>query len=115
MNAEQLPLYKKAYDLHLRLFQITKNYQKEYKHNLAFRLIEHSLEILLLIYKSNSSVNNKEYRREMIELIIEELKKVQILSRISFDLKLINEERYAELIEITNNINKQSIGWRNNC
>ncbi len=112
MHSEHLPIYKVAYDLHLRIYQITNNYQKEYKHSIAYKLIEHSYNILSFIYKANDDRIN---RKQMISEIIENIRAVQILSRISFDLKLINDKKCSEIIELTGNLNKQAAGWLNSC
>lgn len=104
-----LPIYKTAYDLLLELMNITKNYPREFKFSLGEKIQNAIVELLLNIYKANSSRDKKVFLLD----IIEQIQYINILVRISKDLKIIPVERYAKIIVQTSSIAKQAQGWMN--
>ena len=104
---QHLPLYKTTYDLLLELMYITKNYPREFKYSIGEKIQNYMTEILLDIYRANGSKDKKMHLQNLLERV--EL--LNVLLRVSFDLKILPLEKYADLIEKTNSISKQTCGW----
>ena len=67
-----LPVYKTSYDLLLAIFQLTKNFSREYKYTIGQDLKNITTEMILNIYRANSTMSKKEIiqnGRENIEII----------------------------------------------
>ncbi len=105
---DNLPVYKASYDLMLELFATVKNMEKEYKYTLGERLKNEIIDLIIGIYKANSSHEKREYLKKSRE----GLEVVRLLIRASYDLKQINLKRMVYLNEAIENISKQLAGWQ---
>jgi hypothetical protein len=65
------------------------------------------MKLVQLVYKANSS-NNKE---PFIEDIIDTVQIIELSTRLSKDLHLINIKAFSEIIPLTVSIEKQANGW----
>ena len=104
---QHLSLYKTTYDLLLQLMHTTKNYPREFRYSIGERIQNYITEILLDIYKANSAKDKTPFIRD----ILEKNTLLDVLLRVSFDLKILSLEKYAKFIEQTGSIAKQSNGW----
>ena len=104
---QHLPLYKITYDLLLELMHITKNYPREFKYSIGEKIQNYITEILLDIYRANSAKDKSLHIRSMLE----QVELLNVLLRVSFDLKILPMEKYANLIEKTGSISRQANGW----
>lgn len=106
---QDLPIYKATYDLMLNLMNYVKNMEKGYKQLIGNKLLEECSESILMIYKANYA-RGKE-RVNCINLLKNKLEVLQLLIRLSKDLRLISIKQFSNLIEIQDSINKQINGW----
>lgn len=104
---QHLPIYKTAYDLLVELMNTTKDFPRDFKFSLGEKIQNHVIELLVLIYKANSTKDKKDFICE----IINQVQFLDLFLRISFDLKIIPQARYCVLIEKTYSIAKQAQGW----
>ena len=104
---QHLPIYKTTYDLLTDLMNVTKEFPRDFKFSLGEKIQNHVIELLVLIYKANSTKNKKDFISE----ILNEVQFLDLFLRISFDLKIIPQARYCVLIEKTYSIAKQAQGW----
>jgi hypothetical protein len=58
---DNLPIYKTSYDLLIKIFQIVRNFSKEYKYTLGEKLKNETIELIILIFKANSHHDKKPY------------------------------------------------------
>ena len=56
-----LPIYKTAYDLLVELMNTTKDFPRDFKFSLGEKIQNHVIELLVLIYKANSSKDKKDF------------------------------------------------------
>ena len=84
------------------------HFPREYKYSLGERIQNAAIEVIVLIYKANSSVD----KSVQIGKIIENIQLIYLFLRLSKDLKIISIDKYAELIEIFDGISKQAYGWQ---
>ena len=70
---DNLPVYGTSYDLLLEMFRFTKDFNREYKYTLGENIKKEIVEMIINIYKANSSMDGRYVRlqaaRENIEVI----------------------------------------------
>jgi len=109
MKYKQLPIYKASYDVLIRIMQVVKNFSKDYRYTLGEKLENEAIELVICVYKANIRENRKEVIGEMLERI----QFLGLFLRISHDMKLISMEHYSQLVEMIDNVSKQTQGWLN--
>ncbi len=105
---KHLPIYKATYDLLTQVTQITRSYPKDFKHSLAARLRDESVSLVVFIYKANAS---KSKRREWIESILERIQVIELLLRLSKDMRFISVKQLSDTVVLTDSIGRQAQGW----
>jgi hypothetical protein len=105
---DQLMIYKEAYDLASDLLPLTKKMERGYKYTLGERINNASVEMLICVYRINTSNDNRDRyfmsAREQIELI-------RLLLRLMKDLRLVTVGRFTRLNGMVESISKQLTGW----
>ena len=104
---DHLPIYKVTSALLLRLMQVTKNFPREYKYTLGQKLKEETTDLVILIYRANSSKDKKTH----IEGIMERVQLVQLLIRLCHDMRILQRKHYADLADKTDSLARQAQGW----
>lgn len=105
---KELPIYKSAYDLLKLAAEITKNYPRDFKRSIGEKVRDECVEIITLIFKANIALNKVPY----IENLLEHVQVVELLLRLSRDMRFISIKQYTNVIDITDQIGKQSTGWK---
>jgi hypothetical protein len=103
----QLPVYKVSYDLLVETFKTVKDFNREYKYTLGENIKKETMEMVIDIYRANSSFAKKPYiqkARERIEVI-------RILFRLAQDLKQFGLKRFVDVNEKIESISKQLSAW----
>ncbi len=104
---QHLPIYKQTYDILLRTMVATKDFPREYKFTLGQKIKDELIELVILIYRANSAIDKKQH----IESILERVQAIQLLMRLSHDMKILSRRHYAALSEMTDSLAKQAQGW----
>jgi len=104
---DQLPVFKKGYDLLLAVYESTGRFGREFKYTLGESLKKESLALIVCIYKANSVFN----KAPEIGEAREHLEIIRLYIRISKDLKQISLKRMIFLNEFIESISKQLTGW----
>ena len=105
----ELPVYKDTYQLILKIFEITKEFSKEYKYTLGQDMKRDALQLIRSIYRANKHKN----RAEHLEVFLDELELLKLEIRLCVDMKLLPIKKQAQLSELLDRIGKQVTGWRN--
>lgn len=106
---QHLPIYRITYELLQRTMVVIKEFPREYKFTIGQRLQEEIVGLVVLIYKANTATSE---RITYVNLLLERIQVVELLIRLSQDMKLLSQRNYAALVEMTQSLNKQSEGWR---
>lgn len=85
------------------------DFPREYKFTIGQKLQDEVIGIVVLIYKANSSATE---RAEHVKTLLERIQVVELLIRLSQDMRILSKKNYAALIEMTQSLSKQSEGWR---
>lgn len=104
----QLPIYKAAYDLFGFVVQATRNMPRDVKQPIGVRLVDECAQIVVLIFRANVARDKAPHLLELLE----RLQVVQLLIRLSHDLRFIGQRPYATAVELTEHIGRQANGWR---
>ncbi len=104
---QHLPIYKQTYDILLRTMVATKEFPREYKFTLGQKIKDELIELVVMIYRANSATN----KRQHIESIMERIQAIQLLMRLSHDMKILARSHYAVLSQMTDNLGRQAQGW----
>ena len=104
----ELPIYKSAYDLLSAAADVTRNFPRDFKRSIGEKVRDECVEIIVLIFKANVAA----YKIPHIDNLLERLQVVELLLRLSKDKRFISTKQYAQVIEITDQIGKQSSGWK---
>lgn len=104
---DNLPVYKTSYDLLLLVFNLVKEFKKEYKYTLWDSIKKEIINLISNIYKANSKYD----KQKNIWLAREKLELLRLYIRLCKDLKIINLNRFVEINLLIESISKQLVAW----
>ena len=105
---ENLPVYKAGYDLLLETHRLTAKFPREYKYTLGEKLQSELMDILVCIYRANSS---QEGRAEVLAETRRRLVKVKLYMRILHDVNVVPLKPFALQAERLENLSRQLAAW----
>lgn len=106
--ANNLPIYKVAYDLFRLVMEMVRNIPRDLKQLVGSRLASETMEIVTLIFRANEAANKVPHLNELLE----RLGVINLQLRLSRDMRLISTKQYAAAIALTELVGKQAGGWR---
>lgn len=105
-----LPVYRDTYKMILLIFQITKEFPKEYKYTLGQDLKRDSMQLIRHIYKAN--LESGPARTRALEQFSYDFELIKLQLRLAFDLHIVSQRSLANATELMDVIGKQVSGWR---
>ncbi len=108
-SPSDLPLYLATYKLLQYLYNLTQQFPRSYKYSLGENIIDLTWQVLDSIIEANILPNNE--KAGMIRKSSAAFDKLKIRLRLSHELKLINDRRYAFIIQENEEIGKMLSGW----
>ena len=93
----------------LKIFEVTKDFTKEYKDTLGQDMKRAALQLVRSIDRANKSAQ----KREHLETFLDEFELLKLEIRLCVDLKVLPFKKQAELTVLMDGISKQITGWRN--
>jgi len=103
-----LPIYKVTYELLQQITRVTREFPRDYKHSLGVKLRDEVVDLIVFIYKANSFLAE---RARFVALILERMQIVELLVRLSRDMRLISIKAFSETVALTDSIGRQAQGW----
>ncbi len=104
----KLPIYKVSYDLLQLVTDVTQHYPRNFQRSMGGKLRDECVGLLVQIYRANSAADKVPH----LALLLERLQVMELLLRLSRDMRFISVAKYAAAIELTDNIGKQANGWK---
>jgi hypothetical protein len=104
---KHLPIYKTTYQLLELVVRKTKDFPRDFKYSLGDKIRTECIELVVFIYKANSSVN----RQQFLAQILERIQAIELMLRLSKDLRLINVDSFSETVVLTDSLARQTQGW----
>jgi hypothetical protein len=105
---QHLPIYKLSYELLGRVMLVTKDFPRDHKYTLGQKLRDEIISVIVFIYRANSS----EQKVSVINEILERILVVELLIRLSRDMRILTIKHYAGLVEMTESLARQAEGWK---
>ena len=106
--AEELPVYKKSYDVLLQLFELTRHFKREYKYTIGNTLKNEVLDLITLIFRANSRTD----KEAILQTAREHIEVIRLYMRVLFDMKQINLKQFVQVNQHVEDISKQLSGWQ---
>jgi len=103
------PVYRDTYKLILKIFEVTKDFPREYKYTLGQDMKRDALQLVRSIYRANKSTHKK----EQLETFLDEFEILRLEIRLCSDMKVLPYKKQAGLSLLMDSIGKQVTGWRN--
>ena len=104
-----LPVYRDTYKLILLVYEVTKDFPKQYKYSLGHDMQRDALQLVRSIYRANKASQKKEY----LDGFLDEFELLKLEIRLCVDIKILSFRKQAELTGLMDSIGKQVTGWRN--
>jgi len=105
---QHLPIYKVTYELLAKITEITQSFPRNFKHSLAVKLRDEVVDLVVFVYKANTFLKD---RGHYVSLILERMQVVELLVRLSKDMRLINIKQFSETVLLTDSVARQAQGW----
>lgn len=105
----QIPLIQKTYDLYKLIYENSKTFPKSEKYSLAEKIKNLTLEILELLMEAESA--KRDWKAPILEKINRKLGLLKLLLRLTNEIKVIDNKKYLNLTERTQEIGKMLGGW----
>lgn len=112
MNATQLPVFRKMYDLNLMIIHLVNKFPKQYKYNIGNELIQTSLRLFKHLFSANREYDNKEKRLQHLDDFLNDYDLLKVLIRLGNEERMFSISDAANLALLTENITKQINGWK---
>jgi hypothetical protein len=94
-NCEHLPLYLKIYQFIKFLYEVVRNFSKQYKYTLGQNILDLVWKCLDLVLEINSLPNQEKYQKLLkLSLIFDRLK---IRLRMAQELNLISKKQFVHI------------------
>jgi len=104
---DNLPVYKRTYDLLLQLFRLGQNMERDYRYTIGENLKKEVIGLLMNVYRANSRTD----RSALIEAAREHAEVVRLLLRLLQDLKQISLKEFVQANEHLEDISRQLAFW----
>ena len=104
---ENLPVYKAAYDLLLRVYKLCSHMHRTHRYTLGERVQEEMTELMLNIYRANSAREKK----AIIQTARENTAAVKLLFRVLHDLDQLSLKQFISVSEQIEAVSKQLAAW----
>jgi hypothetical protein len=105
---KHLPIYKTTYELLEAVVRATKNFPRDFKYTLGDKIRTEVIDLVVFIFKANAT---KEKRVENATKIIERIQVIELLIRLTKDMRLINVKQFSEIVFLSDSLGRQASGW----
>ena len=105
---QHLPIYKTTYELLGAVTRLTAGFPKAYKYSLGEKIRGEVVEMIVYIFKANSS---RAERAEHAGIVLERVQVVELLLRLSRDMRAITIKQFSETVALTDSLGRQAQGW----
>ena len=105
---DKINVYVASRSLLLYFFEISKKFTRDYKYTMGETIKKELCDLLLIIYRANTSYE----RLPHITTGIESIELVRIQIGLIHDLKQLSSKQYTRISIEIENISKQLLAWR---
>jgi hypothetical protein len=105
---KHLPIYKTAYELLETTVRVTKDFPRDFKYSLGDKIRGEVIDLVVFIFKANAT---KKERAEHAGKILERIEVIDLLVRLTKDLRLITVKQFSEIVFLSDSLGRQAQGW----
>jgi hypothetical protein len=105
--ATDLPIYREAYEILIKITRITQNFPRGYRQGLARDMCLNAQIVVNLIFKANCTSN----KLPVFDELREYMQVLQLQLRLSKDLRLISAGQFGDTVSGLDRVGKQLSGW----
>jgi len=105
---KHLPIYKTAYELLEIVVRVTKGFPRDFKYSLGEKIRNEVIDLVVFIFKANAT---KKERIEHAGRILERIEVIDLLVRLTKDLRIINIKQFSEIVFLSDSLGRQAQGW----
>lgn len=109
---DNLPVYKKSYDLLFSLFKISNDFSRDLRFTVGEDIKKETLRMIILIYRANKSFED---RRKNISQARESIETIRVLLRILKDMKQTSLKKFVDINDKIESVSKQLAFWEASC
>ena len=109
-KANDLDIYKDAYSLLQVISHAVKNMRKDFKHLLGKESIQQGVAILRCINQINGT-KDAHSKLSLLDILHEQITILQLNMRLCKDLHLIDESKFARVVELGVSVESQCLKW----
>lgn len=102
-----LPVYKASYRLLVSIFDLSRQFTREYKYTIGEKLKNETIEMITNIYRANS----REEKKELLQRARENVEVIRLYLRLLRDLRQVGLPKFVGLNEQLENVSRQLAGW----
>ena len=103
-----LPIYRTSYELLKEVNFRIKTFPRDFKFTLGTQLRNECVDMILNIYRANSSYDKVPY----IDQILERVQLIKLILRLCRDMNFISTKVFSGISELILSVSKQSTGWK---
>jgi len=104
---QHLPIYRSTYQLLELVVRLTRGFPKDLKYSLGERIRAEVVELVVFIFKANSA---RQGRAEHVANILDRMQVIELLLRLSKDMRLLSVKQFSATVELTDGIGRQALG-----
>lgn len=104
-----LNVFKDVYKLILMVFEVTKDFPREYKYTLGQDMKRDAIQLVRSIYRANKAKDKRDY----LETFLDDFEILKLEIRLCTDMKILAIRKQAEISLLMDGIGRQITGWRN--
>ena len=102
-------LYLAVYKFIIYLYQLVRNYPKEYKYSLGEDTLKLAWQTLDYVVETNTKPNSE--KQMYIQKALSSFTRLKFRLRLASECKIISNKSYAHIIDQSEKINKMLKGW----
>lgn len=103
-----LNIYKVAYQFLVEVSKLTAQFPRNFRASMGEQIRTEAVRLVVLVIRANTARAKGPYLEELLE----RLQVIEVLIRLSTDMRFMSDGQYAKAIELTSSIGKQANGWR---
>lgn len=102
-----LPVYKASYGLLVAIFDLSRQFNREYKYTVGEKLKNETIDMITNIYRANS----RQDKKELLQRARENVEAIRLYLRLLRDLRQIDLPKFVGFNEQLENVSRQLAGW----
>ena len=110
---QETQIYKDMYSLLQLILRARKQFDKFYRYSFAERMVMTAIDCCELLQRTNRCKEDKAIAARFLNEFLIKYSSLRLMLMICRDEHQIDLRKFADILELADNIGKQATGWRN--